>query len=93
MNFDYMSKIQELSELNLFCKDAEEFVLSRPDLSASQSRKALEFLVKLVYQLRNAYVPQRSSLFLNLSHLKISHRLSIVQKCSHHFITLEKLVI
>ncbi|AUD62130.1 hypothetical protein BK010_00390 [Tenericutes bacterium MO-XQ] len=63
MNFEYLSKTQELSELNLFCKDAEEFVLSRPDLSASQARKALEFLVKLVYQLRNAYVPQRSSLF------------------------------
>lgn len=63
MNFEYLSKIQELSELNLFCKDAEEFVLSRPDLSASQSRKALEFLVKLVYQLRNSYIPERSSLF------------------------------
>ncbi len=63
MNFDYLKNIDSLNDLYLFCKDAESFVLSRPDLSAGQSRKALEYLVKLVYQLRNDYVPQRSSLF------------------------------
>ena len=63
MNFEYLSEFNELSELHTFCKDAEEFVLSRPDLSAGQSRKALEFLVKLVYQLKTNYIPQRSSLF------------------------------
>lgn len=63
MNFDYLKNIDSLKDLYSFCKDAEEFVLSRPDLSAGQSRKSLEFLVKLVYQLRNAYIPQRSSLF------------------------------
>ncbi len=63
MNFDYLENIHSLSDLYLFCKDAEAFVLSRPDLSAGQSRKALEYLVKLVYQLRNDAVPQRSSLF------------------------------
>lgn len=63
MNFDYIKNIESLSDLYLFCKDAESFVLSRPDLSAGQSRKALEYLVKLVYQLRNNSIPQRSSLF------------------------------
>ena len=63
MNFDYIKQIDSLNDLYLFCKDAESFVLSRPDLSAGQSRKALEYLVKLVYQLRNNNVPQRSSLF------------------------------
>jgi len=63
MNFNYLKKIDSLNDLYLFCKDAESFVLSRPDLSAGQSRKALEYLVKLVYQLRNDTVPLRSSLF------------------------------
>ncbi len=63
MNFDYLKNLENLNELYGFCKDAESFVLSRPDLSAGQSRKALEYLVKLVYQLRNDSIPQRSSLF------------------------------
>lgn len=63
MNFDYLKSIDSLKDLYVFCKDAESFVLSRPDISAAQSRKALEYLVKLVYQLRNENVPQRSSLF------------------------------
>jgi len=63
MNFDYIKEINNLNDLYSFCKDAESFVLSRPDLSAGQSRKSLEYLVKLVYQLRNGTVPQRSSLF------------------------------
>lgn len=63
MNFDYFKNIDSLKDLYIFCKDAESFVLSRPDLSAGQSRKALEYLVKLVYQLRNNHIPQRSSLF------------------------------
>lgn len=63
MNFDYLKAIDSLKDLYVFCKDAESFVLSRPDISAAQSRKALEYLVKLVYQLRNENVSQRSSLF------------------------------
>lgn len=63
MNFNFLMNIDKLKELYSFCNDAESFVLSRPDLSASQSRKALEYLVKLVYQLRNDSIPQRSSLF------------------------------
>lgn len=63
MNFSYLKHIEKMDDLHMFCKDAESFVLSRPDLSASQSRKALEYLVKLVYQLRNDSIPQRSSLF------------------------------
>ena len=45
MNFSFLSNLNELEELNVFCNDAETFVLSRPDLSAIQSRKALEYLV------------------------------------------------
>jgi type I restriction enzyme R subunit len=63
MNFAYLSYHEEFKSLYLFCKDAEEFVLSRPDISASQSRKALEYLVKLFYKIKQGYVPARSTLF------------------------------
>lgn len=63
MNFDYLKSVDSLNDLHIFCSDAESLVLSRPDLSATQSRKALEYLVKLVYQLRNEVIPVRSSLF------------------------------
>jgi len=63
VNFSFLSSLKDLSELNVFCNDAETFALSRPDLSAIQSRKALEYLVKLVYQLKTSKIPQRSSLF------------------------------
>lgn len=63
MNFEYLLKIKELNELYIFCNDAEEFVLTRPDISATQSRKALEFLVKLVYQAKGLKIPERASLF------------------------------
>ncbi|MDD4157385.1 MAG: DEAD/DEAH box helicase family protein [Candidatus Cloacimonetes bacterium] len=63
MNFDYFKNIDSLKDLYIFCKDAESFIFSRPNLSAIQSRKALEYVVKLVYQLKNNNVPQRSSLF------------------------------
>ena len=63
MNFDYLKSVDSLNDLHIFCSDAESLVLSRPDLSATQSRKALEYLVKIVYQLRNEVIPVRSSLF------------------------------
>ena len=63
MKLDYLKSVGSLNDLHIFCSDAESLVLSRPDLSATQSRKALEYLVKLVYQLRNEVIPVRSSLF------------------------------
>lgn len=63
MNFKYLSKIKELKEFYILCNDAEEFALTRPEISVEQSRKALEFLVKLVYQTIYSKIPERSSLF------------------------------
>ena len=62
-NFSYLSNLDELEQLYILCNDAETFVVSHPNISAGQSRKALEYLVKLVYKLRNINIPERSSLF------------------------------
>ncbi len=63
MNFDYIKDLKEFEELYNYLNDAESFVLSRPDLSGASSRKALEYLVKLVYKLKVHYIPERASLF------------------------------
>ena len=49
MNFSYLKEIKELNKLYSFCKDAEDFALNRPSLSIVSSRKAMEYIVKMIY--------------------------------------------
>lgn len=49
MNFDFLQSHQDMSDLYNYCKDAEELVSRHPSSSAIMSRKALEFIVKLIY--------------------------------------------
>lgn len=63
MNFEYIKKLKQFNEFYNYVNDAETFVLSHPDLSAASSRKALEYLVKMVYALKVHYIPSRASLF------------------------------
>ena len=63
MNFSFTDNLNVMNNLYSLCKDAEEFVLSRPEISAGQSRKALEYLVKGIYQIKVGFVPQKQDLF------------------------------
>ena len=63
MNFSFTDKLNVMNNLNSLCRDAEEFVLSRPEISAGQSRKALEYLVKAIYRIKVGFVPQKQDLF------------------------------
>lgn len=49
MNFTYLSQFPQLKKLYTYCTEAEEFVLSKPGISASSARKAMEFIVKMIY--------------------------------------------
>lgn len=49
MNFDYLKQNSKLKKLASFGNDAEQLVYSRPYLSGTSSRQALEYLVKLIY--------------------------------------------
>lgn len=62
-NFEYLKELKDFKELYDFCDTSESFVLSRPDISASYSRKALEYLVKTIYMIKLNYVPQNATLF------------------------------
>ena len=61
-NFDYL-QVLGLTELHQFCAAAEELQYSNPDLSAISARKALEYIVKSLYMMKNINIPERASLF------------------------------
>lgn len=63
-NFDFLNKIETLSELKRCCLDSEQFCLvsKRYDLSAFSARKALEFGVKLIYSSKKWEVGKQTSL-------------------------------
>lgn len=49
MNFEFLKPFPELKKLYVYCSEAEEFVFSKPSISATSARKALEFVVKMIY--------------------------------------------
>lgn len=60
-NFDYLQELG-LTDLHNFCSAAEEMQVSNPDLSAICARKALEYIVRSLYVMKNIEVPERASL-------------------------------
>ena len=61
-NFDYLLNL-ELNDLHRFCSSAEELQVSMPDLSAISARRALEYIVHSLYQMKNLNVSERTSLY------------------------------
>ena len=61
-NFDYLQELG-LTDLHNFCSAAEELQVSNPDLSAISARKALEYIVKALYLMKDIEIPERASLF------------------------------
>ena len=49
MNFDYMKNAPDFALLYTYCCEAEEFALSKPNISVTSARKAMEYVVKLLY--------------------------------------------
>ena len=61
-NFDYLKDL-ELNDLHRFCAAAEENQVCNPDISAINARRALEYVVRSLYQMKNIEVAERTSLF------------------------------
>ena len=61
-NFDYL-KDSGLNDLYRFCSAAEENQWSSPDFSAINASKALEYIVRAVYYLKDIEVKEKASLF------------------------------
>lgn len=49
MNFDYMKNAPDFVQLYTYCCEAEEFALNKPNISVTSARKAMEYVVKLLY--------------------------------------------
>ena len=49
MNFTYLEKFPIFKKLYEYCDEAEEFAISKPSISAVSARKAMEFVVKMIY--------------------------------------------
>ncbi len=61
-NFDYLQELG-MTDLHKFCAAAEELQVSNPELSAVSARKALEYVVRSLYVMKNIEIPERASLF------------------------------
>lgn len=61
-NFDYLKEL-ELTDLHRFCAAAEAHQVCNPDISAINARRALEYVVRSLYQMKNIEVSERTSLF------------------------------
>lgn len=61
-NFNYIKDLG-LNDLYRYCSAAEENQVSHPDISAVNSRRALEFIVRALYLMKNVPIPERTSLF------------------------------
>ena len=49
MNFTYLNNFPKLNKLSEYCKEAEDFVISNPSISATCARRAMEYIVKMIY--------------------------------------------
>ena len=49
MNFDFLKGNHDFKKLYEYCSEAEEFVYSKPNISATAARKAMVYLVKFIY--------------------------------------------
>ena len=61
-NFDYIKDLG-LDNLYRFCSAAEENQVSNPDICAINSRRALEYIVRSLYTMKNIEISERTSLY------------------------------
>lgn len=62
-NFDYLKENPHLATLHSYCDIAEVCQMSDPEKSALNGRRALEWLVRAIYELKNIEVGERTSLY------------------------------
>lgn len=62
-NFDFLKHSPDFADLYNYCSKAELFQKSDPQISAFQSRCALEYTVKAIYALKEWDIPARANLF------------------------------
>lgn len=62
-NFDYLKENPHLAALHGYCNTAELYQICDPEKSTINARRALEWLVRTLYELKNIEVAERTSLY------------------------------
>lgn len=63
LNFDYLKSIPELGQLHQYCDLCERRQYTEPDSAAINARKALEWLVRAIYKMKDVEPGERATLF------------------------------
>ena len=63
LNFDYLKTDVMLDQLHRYCDMAEQRMTTEPEVSALNARRALDWIVKSVYEMKGERVCERTSLF------------------------------
>lgn len=63
MNFSYLKQFKDMHMLYKYCEEADEFAVTKPDISAASARKALEFIVKFIYTAKVSQIYKGMNLF------------------------------
>lgn len=63
MNFSYLKSFPRFSKLYDYCVEAEEFAISKPSISAGSARKAMEYIVRFIYEAEIPYANMRLTVF------------------------------
>ena len=66
-NFDYLKENEFLKDLYNYCNEAEVNQVSDPDKSALNARRALEWITRAIYSMKNIQVEERTSLYTLVS--------------------------
>ena len=83
-NFDYLKDIEQLHDLYVFCQAAEGSAQADYDATAINSRRALEWMVKAIYKLKNIRISERASVYELMSGEPVTsrtHTNSLMNKC------------
>ena len=59
-NFDYLKELDNLVDLYNYCNAAEVTQVKDPDKSALNSRRALEWLVRAIYEMKGIEVDKKN---------------------------------
>ena len=63
MNFSYLERFPKLHKLHEYCQEADDFAVSRPNISATSARKAMEFIVKTIFFAQVPYASRGLTVF------------------------------
>ena len=86
MNFAYLKNAPDFAQLYTYCCEAEEFALSKPNISVTSARKAMEFIVKMIYSAVNGDIQGKTVFEMSTDYAFTSYLNDQILLNSIHFI-------